>query len=228
MDSQVIVIVEDEVKVASLLADYLKNAGYEVHWFENGNGLVEFVETKNPSLILLDWMLPGMDGINLCKRIRALADIPIIMLTAKSEEDNKLLGFDSGADDYICKPFSPKEVVARVKALLKRTNQQGEWIVLDDIRVSQFHNVVEVRDAKLDLTPTEYHILKIIMANPNKVMSREQLFYKYQGKQDENGARKIDSHIKNLRKKLHHAIPDYEVIRSVYGEGYKLVYPFSK
>ncbi|MEM9100702.1 MAG: response regulator [Pseudomonadota bacterium] len=229
MEKETVVIVEDETKVAELLADYLRNEGYDVHCFINGDGLVNFIADNKPSLLLLDWMLPGMDGLNLCKRVRQLYELPIIMLTAKSEEEDRLLGFESGADDYICKPFSPREVVARVKALLKRAKAQiqDDWISLDPIKVGQHQNIVEIAGQTLDLTPTEFHILKVLVSNPNKVYSREQLFYKYHNESDENNARKIDSHIKNLRKKVSAAIPEHDIIKSVYGAGYKLMYPFS-
>lgn len=224
MNSRKILIIEDEVKVASLLSDYLKNSGFESQSLHNGNEAIALYKSYQPALILLDLMLPGKDGLSICKEIRNISNVPIIMITARVEEIDRLLGLELGADDYICKPFSPREVVARVKAVLHRIDSismrtpDNSVIKLDDEKL-----IATVMGKKLNLTPVEYRILSSFNANPGRVFSREQLLDSAYSDYRVVSDRTIDSHIKNLRKKLSENAPDINWIESVYGVGYRFV-----
>ena len=169
-------------------------------------------------------MLPGMDGRSVCREVRACSSVPIIMITARVEETDRLIGLELGADDYICKPFSPREVVARVKAVLRRTTPQfpGTIITVGPITLDAEKRLVTINDKELPLTPNERALLKVLLANPNRAFTRSELVSMVQGYDFEGYERTIDSHIKNLRKKTAALLPDQEVISSVYGVGYKL------
>ncbi len=227
MASGHILIVEDEEEIADLLRDYLQSEGYTTSWLENGDDVVPHIRKKPPTLILLDILLPGMDGIAVCTDIRKFSDIPIIMVTAKVEEIDRIIGLELGADDYVCKPFSPKEVVARVNAVLRRFLFQTSENVLQTgpIRLNEDTRQVTANDKELSLTPSEFAILRVMLAHPGRVFSRAQLIHQVQGYDFEGYERTIDFHIKNLRKKLAAHLPDQELICSVYGVGYKLVLP---
>jgi len=216
-----ILIVEDEPKLAKLLGDYLQAGGYESHWVADGREAVPAVKTESPDLVLLDLMLPGRDGLDICRDVRSFSDVPIIMLTARVEEIDRLLGLELGADDYICKPFSPREVVARVKAILRRVRQQpdagGTLLRIDEATHSAvFHGTT------LELTPVEFRLLKTLAANPGRVFSRDRLLDNLYLDHRVVTDRTVDSHIKNLRRKLEQAAPAHDPIRSIYGVGYKL------
>ena len=219
MEKQKILIVEDEKRLADLHRDYLQQAGFETTWLEDGNRVVPFVRDAAPDLILLDLMLPGKDGLDICKEIRGFSGVPIIMVTARVEEIDRLLGLEFGADDYICKPFSPREVVARVKAVLRRGSQTDpaeELLVLDEDRY-----LATIQGKKLDLTAVEFQLLAILAARPGQIFSRDQLMERIYSDQRIVCDRTIDSHIKKLRKKIAVVAPDLELIRSVYSVGYK-------
>jgi two-component system response regulator BaeR len=178
-------------------------------------------------LVILDIMLPGVDGMTLCREIRAFSSLPVIMMTAKVEEVDRLIGFELGADDYICKPFSPRELVARVKAVLKRTSAPSPETLSRNlthgpITVNESSRRVTVNGEEIRLTPNEFGILVALMRNPGHVFSRNELLNLVQGYQYEGYDRTIDSHIKNLRKKLNRVLPDQEFIGSIYGVGYRL------
>jgi len=218
-----VLIVEDEEKIAVLLKDYLEKSGYRTSILDRGDTVIPFVKNKTPDLILLDIMLPGMDGMEVCREIRKFTSVPIIMITAKIEEIDRLLGLELGADDYICKPFSPREVVARVKAVLRRMSPASEEKI---IFAGTFVLNEETRRATVDgqelkLTPSEFKLLKVMMSHPNRVFSRNDLVNMVQGYEFEGYDRTIDTHIKNLRKKIAALLPEKEIISSVYGEGYK-------
>lgn len=225
MSSEHILIVEDEEKIAALLRDYLVQAGYRVSILDRGDGVVSFVKQKAPDLILLDIMLPGMDGMAVCGEIRKFSRIPIIMTTARVEEIDRLLGLELGADDYICKPFSPREVVARVKAVLRRVHAapEAKTITAGDILLDEQTHQVWIGETEIKLTPSEFKLLKILICHPQRVFSRNDLVIQVQGYEFEGYDRTIDSHIKNLRKKIAAVAGEREVIRSIYGEGYKFI-----
>lgn len=214
-----ILIVEDEPKLAALLGDYLRQAGFAACRLENGLEVVPWVREHRPDLVLLDLMLPGRDGLEVCKEVRTFSAVPIIMVTARVEEIDRLLGLELGADDYICKPFSLREVVARVKAVLRRAGgatPPARGLVLDEAR---YRAVLHGQD--LDLTAVEFKLLLFLTANPGRIYSRTQLMDRIYPDQRTVGDRTIDSHIKKLRKKLAAAAPEADLIRSVYGVGYK-------
>ena len=220
-----ILIVEDEPKIADLLQKYLQNANFQTDWLANGTEVSTWVKAHSPALILLDVMLPGKDGLSVCKDIRQFSGIPIIMLTARVEEIDRLLGLELGADDYICKPFSPREVVARVKAVLRRwesvthasqTDTAPGALVLERDRL-----IVRSGQAEVSLTLVEFELLEILYKQPGRIFGRDQLMSKVYSDNRIVSDRTIDSHIKKLRKKLSDIAPDQEWIHSVYSVGYK-------
>jgi two-component system response regulator BaeR len=223
MEQEHILIVEDEPKIADLLRDYLQEAGFKVSCLDRGDPVVSIVKKEPPTLILLDIMLPGTDGKDVCREIRKFSNIPILMITAKVEEIDRLIGLELGADDYICKPFSPREVVARVKAVLRRVHSPtpAPRLVAGPISLDDATRQVSVDGQVLHLTPSEFALLRIMMGHPDRVFSRSELLDKVQGYQFEGYDRTIDSHIKNLRKKISEKLPGREVIHTVYGIGYK-------
>jgi two-component system response regulator BaeR len=221
---QHILVIEDEVKIAELIEKYLYLEGFKTSLIHDGNCALDAVNELNPDLIILDIMLPGTNGIELCSKIRQYSDVPIIMLTARVEEIDHLIGFDVGADDYVTKPFKPKELMARVKAILKRRrmpSSKPSTFIAGNIIVDPSEYKVLVKNEELKLTINEFSLLKILIASPNKVFSRQDLLTMTQGKYFESYERSIDSHIKNLRKKLTQADPDSHYIESIYGVGYK-------
>lgn len=215
-----ILIVEDEPKLAALLADYLRQADFEPVCLANGLEVVPWLKQHSVALILLDLMLPGRDGMEICREVRGFSNVPIIMVTARVEEIDRLLGLELGADDYICKPFSPREVVARVKAVLRRTVEPARadktGLLLD---AECYRATWNGQD--LELTAVEFNLLHILVSNPGRLFSRTQLMDRIYPDQRVVSDRTIDSHIKKLRKKLHTASADQELIHSLYGVGYK-------
>lgn len=215
-----ILIVEDEPKLASLLEDYLKASGFEIIMISDGTHVEDWVRDNKPDLIILDIMLPGRDGMEICKGIRAFSRVPIIMETARVEEIDRLLGLELGADDYICKPFSPREVVARVKAVLRRTRDgqavQTQGFVLDE---RTYRATLHGRD--LELTAVEFKLLKLLVENPGRIFSRQQIMLKIYDEERFVGDRTIDSHIKKLRRKIETVDSQTTSISSVYSVGYK-------
>lgn len=224
MTNQQILVVEDEIKISQVLCEYLERAGCVVSCLRRGDEVLPRVRKNPPALILLDIMLPGMDGIDVCREIRKFSNVPIIMITARVDELDRLLGLELGADDYICKPFSPREVVARVKAVLRRTLSPlgGNRLVVGDLTLDEPRHQVLVDGRELKLTPCEFQLLKVLAAHPNRVFSRAELLNSVQGYDFEGYERTIDTHIKNLRKKIATLIPERELVSTVYGLGYKL------
>ncbi|SFC72939.1 response regulator [Pseudoalteromonas denitrificans] len=216
-----ILIVEDEIKLANLLGDYFTQAQFKHHCIHDGLQVIDWVKVNKPEIILLDVMLPGKDGMQICREIRQFSDVPILMVTAKVEEIDRLLGLDIGADDYICKPFSPKEVVARVKAILRRT--QGELVIQNGLSLDENRFEVNLNGKKLALTVVEFQLFKPLFSEPGRIFSREQLMNSMYSDNRIVSDRTIDSHIKKLRKKLNEISPEQELIQSVYGAGYRLV-----
>ncbi len=222
-EDKVILIVEDELSLAEILRDYLHSSGFQTLHFAEGNGVTEHVRENRPDLILLDLMLPGKDGMTLCKEIRQFSSVPIIMMTAKVEEIDRLLGLEIGADDYVCKPYSPREIVARVKAMLRRFdpnisgihNQHG--LVIDKERF-----IAKINSQVLDLTPVEFRLLTTLSAHIGRVYSRDQLLDQLYDDRRIVTHRTVDTHVKNLRHKIQQKIKGKDIIHSVYGVGYKL------
>ncbi|AMV71394.1 response regulator [Desulfuromonas carbonis] len=218
-----ILIVEDEPKLAALLADYLHQAGFASERLDNGLAVAPRVRAAAPALVLLDLMLPGRDGLEVCKELRSFCAVPIIMVTARIEEIDRLLGLELGADDYICKPFSPREVVARVKAVLRRTGEGRDGVdaglILDPER---YRATLHGRD--LGLTALEFNLLQFLFAHPGRIFSRQQLMDRIYHDQRIVSDRTIDSHIKKLRKKIADIDTTAELVHSVYSVGYKFEY----
>lgn len=218
-----VLVVEDEAKIAQILQDYLKNVGYNTHWIDDGSKVVDWVRQHSPDLILLDLMLPGKDGITICQELRSFSEVPVIMITARVEEIDRVLGLEIGANDYVCKPFSPREVMARVKALFRTLairkqpqDQRSSTITLDAEKM-----LATVSGQALELTLVEFRLLSTLVGQPGRIFSRSQLMDKVYEDHRIVTDRTVDSHVKNLRKKIaeHHSNP--ELIRSVYGVGYK-------
>ncbi len=217
-----ILIVEDEPKIAALLADYLhQQGGFDTSHLSRGDEVLERVRSHPPDLILLDLMLPGMDGIEVCKQVRAQSAVPIIMITARVEEIDRLLGLELGADDYICKPFSPREVVARVKAVLRRSVSIAGAGQVDGLKMDDAMHSAELGGKKLRLTPVEFSLLKTLTSQSGRVFSRDQLMNEMYPDYRIVSDRAVDTHIKNLRKKLSDAGAGKDLVESVYGLGYR-------
>ncbi|MFW2367349.1 MAG: response regulator [Desulforhopalus sp.] len=214
-----ILIVEDEQRLADLHRDYLHQAGFATESIGDGAKVVDWVRDHGPTLVLLDIMLPGKDGLEICKEIRNFSSVPIIMVTARVEEIDRLLGLELGADDYICKPFSPREVIARVKAVLRRSS--GTVKTSELLQLDPRTYLATLQGHRLDLTAVEFQLLKILVDKPGRIYTRDQLMDRIYTDQRIVCDRTIDSHIKKLRKKIASVAPDMEIIRSVYGVGYK-------
>jgi two-component system, OmpR family, response regulator BaeR len=217
-----ILIVEDEERLANLHRDYLLQAGFASHWLADGTEVVDWVRTNKPALVLLDLMLPGKDGMDICKEIRTFTSVPIIMITARVEEIDRLLGLELGADDYICKPFSPREVTARVKAVLRRSSS---FPVSNLLHLDTEKYIATIQGRELDLTAIEFQLLRILFEKPGRIFTRDQLMERLYTDRRIICDRTIDSHIKKVRKKITAAAPGLEMIVSVYGVGYKFENP---
>ena len=217
--NETVLIVEDEQKLATLLEEYLRHAEFSTCCLKDGEAVVPWVREHAPDLILLDLMLPGRNGLDICRDIRSFSNVPIIMITARIDEIDRLLGLDLGADDYICKPFSPREVVARVKTVLRRSTFRQESatrLVLDETSYT-----ATIYGQALNLTTVEFKLLWLLHSQPGRLFSRAQLMARIYPDQRIVSDRTIDSHIKKLRRKLEAAVPDKELIHSVYGLGYR-------
>lgn len=227
MSATEVIIVEDEPKIAQLVADYLQNDGFHVTVLQEGSTAVDTIKTRQPDFLILDLMLPGKDGLTICKEVRQFSNLPIMMLTAKTDEIDRLIGLEVGADDYVCKPFSPREVVSRVRTILRRV--QGPPPEFKDneityrnvtLHVDRFQCIAEGQ--RIDLTPVEFRMLKALLSRPGRVYSRDRLMGLAYDDNRIVSDRTIDTHVKNLRKKLSLAIKDEELIHSIYGIGYKV------
>jgi two-component system response regulator BaeR len=213
-----ILIVEDETKLAALEADYLKAEGFEPHCIANGLEVVPWVRLHTPDLILLDLMLPGRDGLDICRELRTFSDVPVVMVTARVEEIDRLIGLDLGADDYVCKPFSARELVARVKAILRR----GRMPIASTLAMDEERHVATLDGRPLDLTPVEFRLLGALASAPGRVFSRDRLLERLYADHRVVTDRTVDAHVKNLRRKLEEVRPGEELVRSIYGVGYSL------
>lgn len=220
-----ILIVEDEPKLARLVQDYLENSHFQTTIISCGSEVIPWMKAHPVDLVLLDVMLPGKDGMQVCKEIRQFSNVPLIMLTARIEEIDRLLGLELGADDYICKPFSPRELVARIKAVLRRMSEPGQAEMSGNILLLDHERMLAtVSGRKLDLTAVEFQLLVSLAEQPGRIFSRAQLMTAIYADHRVVSDRTIDSHIKKLRKKVSAISPDRELIHSVYGVGYKFEY----
>ena len=216
-----VLIAEDEPKIAALLADYMAAAGMRTTIVDDGAEVLAAVAAHAPDVVLLDVMLPHRDGMTLCRELRAQSSVPIVMVTARSEEIDRLLGLELGADDYICKPFSPREVVARVKAVLRRTGRRepsadGGGVTLDE---AGYRATIGGRD--LGLTAVEFQLLKVLVDHPGRIYTRDQLMDAMYRDERVVSDRTVDSHVKKIRRKIAAVLPERELVHSVYGLGYK-------
>ena len=217
-----ILVVDDEAQIVDLLRSYLRRDGFDVDEAGDGEAALAACVRRKPDLVILDLMLPKLDGREVCRRIRETASTPIIMLTARDEETDKLLGLELGADDYITKPFSPREVVARVRAVLRRgTREAVEQVRAGDLVVDLRAHEVTLGVRRVDLTPTEFRLLEILAGHPGQVFTRMQLIDRAQGHAFEGYERTVDAHIKNLRSKVEPDPKNPRYIVTVYGVGYK-------
>ncbi|MBD0412635.1 MULTISPECIES: response regulator [Pseudoalteromonas] len=222
MASQKILIVEDEENIAEVLIAYAKQQNYETEHFNSGKGVVSFVKQNAVDLILLDLMLPDVDGIELCKQIRAFSSVPIIMLTAKSEEIDRLQGLEIGADDYICKPFSPKEVIARIKAVLRRTSQPKTNIINhNNFQLHKDDYEARLNGKSIGFTAVEFKIFLLFISHVGRVFTREDIINNVYSDTTDISDRNIDTHIKNIRKKINDIQAGLNPIAAVYSVGYK-------
>jgi len=221
MMNELILVVEDEVKLATLLRDYLQQAGYNSQLIHRGDEVIDWVKNNQPALIILDVMLPEKDGLTLCKEIRQFSNVPIFMVTARVDEIDRLLGLELGADDYICKPFSPREVVARVKGAFRRLQNGGQYNTAQSLELDQHRQQLTVNGKVCELTHVEFQLLATMAKEPGRIYSRDHLMNHMYKDNRIVSDRTIDSHIKKLRKKLNDYFPDYEFIHSVYGAGYR-------
>jgi two-component system, OmpR family, response regulator BaeR len=216
-----ILIVEDEPELAALLRDYLAAAGFQVHIIDNGLEVAPWFREQGADLVILDLMLPGKDGLEIFRELREIADVPVVMATAKVEEIDRLLGLELGADDYICKPYSIREVVARVKMVLRRTqltqSTETPWL---EINESAYQVKIDGVDAQL--TAVEFMFFQLLYQRPGCIFSRSQIMDYIYSDNRVVSERTVDSHVKKVRKKLQTIAPDRELIHSIYGVGYKL------
>ncbi len=223
MESEpLILVVEDEPKLSALLQDYLQVSGYSVAILDNGNLVTDYVQRHCPALVLLDLMLPGKDGLSVCRELRASSQIPVVMLTARVDEIDRLLGLELGADDYICKPFSPREVVARIKAVLRRTQQASENSKPSALQLDEEKMQARIHGKRIELTPVEFRLLRALSLRPGHVLSRTKLIDVLYNDHRIVSDRTVDSHIKNLRRKITEANDGNDPVSSVYGLGYAL------
>jgi DNA-binding response OmpR family regulator len=221
--AQSVLVVEDEASIASFVALYLKNAGYTVKAVANGTDALAQVEAEQPALIVLDLMLPDMDGIEVCRRIRQRRDVPILMLTARDEDIDKIIGLEVGADDYMTKPFNPRELVARVKSILRRSTTERRDSETAEIRHGDLHvdagrREVHIGDEEIQLAPKEFDLLWELLDHRGVVLTRDQLLERVWGYTFAGDTRTVDVHVRQVRRKLGDASP----IVTVWGVGYKV------
>jgi two-component system, OmpR family, response regulator len=220
-----VLVVDDEKKIVDIVKAYLEKENFQVIEAYSGDRIIKIVETEYPDLVILDLMLPGLSGLDVCRELRKTSNVPVIMLTARDEVADKIVGLELGADDYITKPFNPNELVSRVRSVLRRSSISAtnkKIMKIKGLLIDVEKRLVYSDDKKIDLTATEFDLLKTLAANPGRVFSRMQLLDSIQGEAYEGYERTIDSHIKNLRKKVepNPEMPSY--IITVYGVGYKI------
>ncbi len=220
-----ILVVDDETQIVKVLKAYLEQVGYQVAIALDGKSALAVFQREKPDFMILDLNLPGLDGLEVCRTVRRQSNIPILMLTARAEEADKLIGLEIGADDYVVKPFSPREVVARVRTIFRRSSgeiQQTEVIRVGDLQIDLDQHTVKVSDQLVELTPTEFDILVVLARQPKRVFTRLQIMEQAQGNAFEGYERTIDAHIKNIRLKLEPDPKNPTFIQTVFGVGYKI------
>ena len=220
-----ILVIDDEEKIVTVLKAYLEQSGYLVVTAADGKVALAVFQREKPDFMILDLTLPGLDGLEVCRAVRRQSNIPILMLTARVEEADKLMGLELGADDYVVKPFSPREVVARVRTIFRRASgeaAQNEIIRVGNLEIDMDQHTVMVADHQVELTPTEFDILVVLARQPKRVFTRLQIMEQAQGNAFEGYERTIDAHIKNIRLKLEPNSKDPTFIHTVFGVGYKL------
>jgi two-component system, OmpR family, response regulator BaeR len=220
MTAPLVLLVEDEPRIAQIQLTYLNQAGLRTHHLLRGDLVLDYVRSCAPDLIVLDVMLPGLDGVAVCTQLRAFSNVPIIMVTARVEESDRLMGFDAGADDYLCKPFSSRELVARVQAQLRRATPVAR-APAQPLRIDAEQQRAYWKEQRLALTAQQFRLLQVLAGQPGRIFSRAQLLEQAFPPGAQLFDRAIDSQIKNLRKKLAADIPGEEIIHSVYGVGYR-------
>jgi two-component system, OmpR family, alkaline phosphatase synthesis response regulator PhoP len=219
-----VLVVEDEIEIARVVRDYLRNAGFEVIVVGDGGSAVASVRSAKPDLLVLDLGLPGRDGLDVAREIRRWSDTPIVMLTARGDETDRIVGLEIGADDYVVKPFSPKELVARVRAVLRRTRTaaRGDEVVrAGDVEIDTAKMRVSVGGTQVDLTPTEFQLLATLAREPGRVFTRSQLLDAVHGVAIESYERAIDAHVKNIRRKIEPEPGSPRYVVTVNGVGYR-------
>lgn len=222
--SELILVIDDEPRIVKLARDYLEKGGYQVLTAGDGSAALMLAQQQKPDLVVLDLNLPGMDGLEVCKQLRRTSDVPIIMLTARVEETDRLIGLELGADDYVVKPFSPRELVARVKVILRRargTTQASGILRLGELEIDLSGHRVSRQQQEINLTPSEFNLLAVLAQHPGQTFSRDQLLSRLYGLDYEGFGRSVDAHIKNLRQKLEADPAEPRYILTVYGVGYK-------
>ncbi|HEY4227149.1 MAG TPA: response regulator transcription factor [Candidatus Limnocylindrales bacterium] len=225
---QTILVVDDEPKIARLARDYLEHAGYGVLTAGDGPSAVQVARTRRPDLVILDLGLPGLDGLEVLRSLRSAGPTPVVVLTARDTELDKLLGLELGADDYVTKPFSPRELVARVRAVLRRSERAlevGDRIVVGDLVLDVPRMRATVAERPVELTPTEFALLATLARHPGRVFTRSQLLDAAHGEAFEAYERAIDAHVKNIRRKLEPEPARPRYLLTVYGVGYRLAEP---
>jgi two-component system alkaline phosphatase synthesis response regulator PhoP len=223
--AQTILVVDDEARILKLVRDYLERAGFTVFTARDGETALTLARIEQPDLIVLDLMLPGVDGLDVCRRLRQESGVPIIMLTARVEEADRIVGLELGADDYVTKPFSPRELVARVRATLRRVDGQMEppsIIRAGEIELDSDSLEATVAGRPVELTGTEFQFLAALARQPGRIFSREQLLEAVHGVSFDGYDRSVDSHIKNIRRKIEPDPRHPRYIQTVYGIGYRL------
>lgn len=224
MFMKTVLVVDDELKITRLLRDYLQQAGFRVATAADGPGALAAARAERPDMIVLDLGLPGLDGLDVTRTLRRSSDVPIIMLTARAEEADRIVGLELGADDYLVKPFSPKELVARVRAVLRRVDASVEvpdLVRAGDLEIDTTKRVVVIDGREIDLTPTEFELLLHFARSPGRVFTRSQLLDALHGVSFESYERAIDAHVKNLRRKIEPDPTHPKYLLTVYGVGYK-------
>ncbi len=219
MTMPLILIVEDELELATVTEKYLQHAGFDTQIIDSGLAVVDWVKHHHPDVILLDIMLPGKDGLTICQEVCEFSDTPIIMTTAKVDEIDRLIGLEAGADDYVCKPYSPREVVARVKICLRRMNKMA--MSKDPVSINEQQLSITFNGQSIELTVLEFNLFRLLYLNPRRIYTRQNIIDNIYQDYRVVSEQTVNSHIRNLRKKLSELSPDHELIYSIYAVGYR-------